>query len=259
MEIKQRTIAEIAETERLLLAHARERYPVYYPHALEASLFLSNFIKSVDPDRSVFVMFLSQLKKHHTLALFSTVRLHQIQAKMNLRQVLEAGACAAFAIATPGDENFVDTDEQGILESSQALAKKRYDWLDKHYPAGSEAIKTMKANINESAAHANLVSTHRNFRFNVDDGSFEAPFFDMEDEYFVKTDLWMISRIAVILMETFYGVNQGRNVIKFADDFLPRFEKLAGDNRLLHGEMTATERHKKAQQKILERARSPRR
>src|SRR5258708_37500537 len=77
MEIKQRTIAEIAETERLLLAYARERYPVYYPQALEASLFLSNFIKSVDPDRSVFVMFLSQLKKHHTLALFSTVRLHQ--------------------------------------------------------------------------------------------------------------------------------------------------------------------------------------
>src|SRR5258708_11707385 len=101
MEIKQRTIAEIAETEGLLLAHALERYPVYYAHALEASLFLSNFIKSVDPDRSVFVMFLSQVKKHHTLALFSTVRLHQMQAKMNLRQVLEAGGRSALSTFTP--------------------------------------------------------------------------------------------------------------------------------------------------------------
>jgi hypothetical protein len=124
MEIKQCTIAEIAETEHLLLANAHERYPAFYPHALEASLFLSNFVKWVDADRSVFAMFLSQVKKHHTLALFSTVRLHQIQARMNLRQVLEAGASAAFAIANPGPENFVDTDEQGILDPSQKLAKE---------------------------------------------------------------------------------------------------------------------------------------
>ena len=250
MEIKQRTIAEIIETERLLVANAHERYPIYYPHALEASLFLSNFVKSVDADRSVFAMFLSQVKKHHTLALFSTVRLHQIQARMNLRQVLEAGACAAFAIANPGHENFVDTDDQGILDPSQKLAKKRYDWLDAHYSAGSDAIKNMKATINESTAHANLVYTHNNFRFNDRGDSFDAPFFDVEDTHFVKTDLWMIGRVAVILLETFYGVNQSRNVIKLVDDFLPQFTQLSRDNEILHGEMTATERYKRTQQKL---------
>jgi hypothetical protein len=253
MEIKQRTIAEIAETERLLLANADERYPVYYPHALEASLFLSNFVKSVDADRSLFAMFLSQVKKHHTLALFSTVRLHQIQARMNLRQVLEAGASAAFAIANPGPENFVNTDEQGILDPSQKLAKKRYDWFATHYRAGSDAIKNMKATINETTAHANLIYTHNNFRFSENNGSFDAPFFDIEDEHFVKTDLWMIGNIAVGLLDVFYGVNQGQNVIKFVDDFLPRFEKIARDNNALHAEMTATERYKKAQAKILSR------
>ncbi len=250
MEIKQRTIAEIAETEQLLLANAHERYPVYYPHALEASLFLSNFVKSVDADRSVFAMFLSQVKKHHTLALFSTVRLHQIQARMNLRQVLEAGASAAFAIANPGPENFVDTDDQGILNPSQKLAKKRYDWLDRHYLAGSDAIKGMKATINETTAHANLVYTQNNFRFNDSGDGFDAPFFDVEDEHFVKTDLWMIGNIAVGLLDLFYGVNQSRDVIKFVDDFRPRFEKIARDNKTLHGEMTATERYKRAQQKL---------
>src|SRR2546430_9857689 len=55
--------------------------------------------------------FFAQVKKHHMLALFSTVRLHKVQALMNLRQVLEAGACAAFAIANPDHKHFVDTDE----------------------------------------------------------------------------------------------------------------------------------------------------
>jgi hypothetical protein len=250
MEIKQRTIPEIVETEGLLVANAHDRYPVYYPHALEASLFLSKFVESVDGDRSVFVMFLSQIKKHHTLALFSTVRLHQIQAKMNLRQALEAGVSAAFAIANPGPENFVDTDNQGMLDPSQKLAKKRYDWLHKHYPADSDVIKKAKATINESTAHANLINTYKNFRLNENNGSFDAPFFDVEDKHFVKIDLWMIGNIAVGLLDLFYGVNQGRNVIKFVDDFLPRFDKIVRDNKALHVEMTGTQRYKRVQQKL---------
>jgi hypothetical protein len=207
MEIHQRTLPEIAESETLLLATADERYPAYYPLALEASLFISNFIKSIDADRAVFGMFLSQVKKHHTLALFSTVRLHKIQASVNLRQVLEAGACAAFAIANPGHEHFVDMDDQGILDPSQKLAKKRCDWLAEHYPAGSEAIKGLKDTINQSTAHATLVYASNNFQFNESTGSFDAPFFDMEDEYLVKTDLWMIGNVALALLDIFYGAS----------------------------------------------------
>ena len=62
-------------------------------------VFLSTFIKSLDEDRFVFGRFHSQVKKHHLLAVFSTVRLHEVRSSMNLRQVLEAGSCAAFAIA----------------------------------------------------------------------------------------------------------------------------------------------------------------
>jgi hypothetical protein len=43
------------------------------------------------------------------------------------------------------------------------------------------------------------------------------------------------------------------NVIKFVDDFQPRFSKLGADNKALHAEMTASERYKKAQEKILAR------
>jgi hypothetical protein len=36
----------------------------------------------------------------------------------------------------------------------------------------------------------------------VSDGedAFDAPFFDLEDEHFVKTDLWMIGDVAIGLM-----------------------------------------------------------
>jgi hypothetical protein len=40
--------------------------------------------------------------QENMLALLSTLRLHKVQSMMNLRQVLESGASAAFAIANPG-------------------------------------------------------------------------------------------------------------------------------------------------------------
>ena len=69
MKYGQRNIAEMVESERLVL-EAHERYPVFYPHAEEAAHFLSTFLKSIDRDRFVFGMFLSQVKKHATGALF---------------------------------------------------------------------------------------------------------------------------------------------------------------------------------------------
>lgn len=248
MAFKQRTIAEMLESETSMVLRAPERYPRFYPHAEEAVVFFSNFLRSIDRDRFAFAMFLSLAKKHLMLALLSTVRLHRVQATMDLRQVLEAGASAAFAIANPEQQHFVETDDLGILHASRKLTDKRHKWLEKHFPVGSDAIKGMKATLNEAMGHANLLSAWNNFRFNDSDGSFDAPFFDIEDEYFVKADLWMVGNIAVGLMDLFYGVNKRRDVIKFVDDFAARLGKLRNDNAALHAEMTATERYKRAQQ-----------
>jgi hypothetical protein len=100
-----------------------------------------------------------------------------VQAMMNLRQTLEAGACAAFAIANPDHTYFVDTDDSGILDPYQKLARKRYNWLDHHYPEGSTAIKLIKNQINSSTAHANLISAHNTFRTDDVAGQFVVPFF----------------------------------------------------------------------------------
>jgi hypothetical protein len=249
MEFKENTIEQILDSEHEAVLASLQRYGLYYESAFACSIFLTQFLKSVDPDRLIFASFLSQIKKHHTLALFSAVRLHKVQSMMNLRQVMEAGACAAYAIVNPDHSHFVDTDEYGILDPSQKLAAKRYKWLKRNYSDGSNAIEDTKKQINATAAHANLISTHNNFRTEYEKGWFSTSFFDIEDQYHVKTDLWMIGHAGLTLMYFFHEINQGRNVIKFVDNFLPVIEKLRADSNALRAEMMATERFKAAMAK----------
>lgn len=244
LEFPRSTIAQIIDSEREMLVTASQRYGKYYETSLECSLLLTQFLNSIDPDRWIFVSFLSLAKKHHTLALFSTLRLHKVQAMMNLRQTLEAGACAAFAIANPEHVHFVVADEFDILDP--VPAGKRYAWLDQHYPAGSTAIKEMKAQINITVAHANLVSTYNIFQPDYESHWFGTPFFDIEDEHFVKTDLWQIGNVALTLMYFFAEINEGRNVIKFVDNFYPLIQALSQKNEVLREEMMTTERFQRA-------------
>lgn len=247
MEFKQDTIGDIIESEKQMFLHGAERFGDYFINAAEFSTLLQQFIKSVDPDHFIFAMFLAQIRKHHLLALFSSVHLHHIQSMMNLRQVLESGSCAAYAIANPDQAGFADIDELGIIDPTKELTKKRYDWLEVNFKSGSDAIKNMKDAINKSTAHSNIVYAHNNFRFDSKQGKFITPFFDIEDDYLVKTDLWQIGNIAMGLMDLFYGVNKDLDVIKFIDDFVPRLKTLEVENHRLRAEMMNTERFKRAQ------------
>ncbi|MBB3571985.1 hypothetical protein [Rhizobium sp. BK491] len=250
MGFPQSSIEEIVESERLMVVNANHRYGKHYTHARGVSVFLTLCITAIDPDRMMFGRFFSQMKKHHMLALFSALRLHKVQAMMNLRIVLEAGASAAFAIANPERHHFVDTDEQGILDASQELTKKRYAWLDKNYEEQSQWIKNAKAQINSSAAHANIISADSVFRIGDAGDQISAPFFDIEDEYHVKTDLWLTASVAIGLMDLLYRVNQSRNVIEFRDNFSATFAQMTASNDALREEMTATDRYKKATEKV---------
>jgi hypothetical protein len=160
--------------------------------------------------------------------------------------VLEAGACAAFAIANPDHKHFVDTDEHGILDPSQKLARKRYAWLKQHYASGSDAIEEIKKQINATGAHANLISAQINFRVDYSEGWFSEPLFDIEDEYFVKIALWRIGSVAITLLDLFYGVNEGRNTIKFVDNFVAVFQEMVKTDNALRQEMMSSDRYKRA-------------
>jgi hypothetical protein len=245
VEFLQSTLEEIIESERLMLLRAEDRYGKYYQNARECSIFLSRCIAGVDHDRMMFARFFALMKKHHMLALLSIIRLHKVQAMMNLRQVLEAGAAAAFAIANPEQRHFADTDEQGLLDPTQELTKKRYKWLHENYRDKSDWIKSTKEQINMSAAHANIVSSGSIFRVADAGDTINAPFFDIEDEYVVKADLRQAASIALTLMDLFYGVNRGRNVIGFSPAFAVTIGRLAQETDALLAEMKATDRFKR--------------
>jgi hypothetical protein len=250
MAFKQETIGDLIESEYVMLSAAPQRYGTYYTIALDLSVFLSSAVKSIDRDHETFVRFLSQVTKHHLLAVFSTVRLHQNQAMMNLRQVLEAGACAAFAIANPDPGHFASTTPEGTLDASKKLTAKRYEWLDKQFPQGSSYIKAMKERINNSTAHANIAYTNKNFRLADSGAEFSIPFFDIEDAYFVTGDLLMASGIALSLIDLFYGVNKDVNAIVWRNDFESRFASLFERETALRSEMQSSDRFKEQQRKF---------
>lgn len=248
-DIKHITLADIIESERAMALDAENRYGEFFGNATAFIGLFSSFLKSINRNRYIFAMFLAQVQKHYTLAILSAVRLHHTQALMDLRQVLEAGACAAYAIANIDPADFADVDNQGFLNPSQDLTRKRYKWLDDKFPTGSQGIKDMKDAINASASHANIVSAHYNFKIAENWERFDTSFFDVEDDYFVKTDLWQSANIALGLIDLFYGVASEYEGIVFADDFHARFEELVAINMKLKEEMMETERYKKAAEK----------
>jgi len=253
MEFRQSTLEEIIESEGKMVLLAKTRYGEFYNNAIACSLLLSKCIAGIDRSCMMFGRFLALTKKHHMLAVLSTVRLHRVQAMMNLRQVLEAGATAAFAIANPEVHHFTEMDKQGFLDASPELARKRYRWLSKHYRSKSDWIKTTKDRINERAAHANVVSSESVFRVDQDEGVANTPFFDVEDDYLVKTDLWQAAAVALELMDLFYGVNKGRDVITFHPHFSQYIEQLSRTTHALLAEQKATERYKRTMAKLAAR------
>jgi hypothetical protein len=259
MNYPQSTLEEIIDSERAMILDARTRYGRHYTHARETTLYLSHCIESMKDDRAdTFGRLFALLKKHHTLSFFSFLRLHKVQAMMNLRQVLEAGAAAAFAIAKPEACHFVNIDAFDIMDPAQTLTNKRYKWLDQTYPKKSAWIKSTKDRINSYTAHANIISGNSTFRGADDHTAANMPFFDIEDEYFVKADLWLIGSVAITLMDFFFSMandvaRAGRSVLDFRSDFQRTIGGMAAESNGLLAEMRSTERFKRAMQKEAQR------
>jgi hypothetical protein len=250
MPPKQSTIADMVETEHTMMLEAPQNYGEFFEHACETTLFLSHFIKSAPASRELFSRFIGQVKKHHTLAIFSTVRLHRIQAMMDLRQVIEATTCAAYAVANTDPADFVDVDQKGLLDPSQNLAKKRYSWLAKNFPAGSEALLNHKNTINKYYGHANLLNTNQNFQAVEQEKFVYNFFFDIEDDWVIKTDLWLMSSVALGILDLLYGVISQHGGVVLVDDFGSCFHKLVAKNTSLNEQLKDDERYKRLDKQL---------
>jgi len=243
MTYPQSTLEEVIESEREMVLKAKDRFGDHWATARDSSIFLSRCVASFNHDRMHFARFIAILKKHHMLAILSAVRLHKSQAMMNLRQAIEAGAAAAFALANPEDKHFFEF-ENGLIQLPKKLPGKRYDWLHKHHKALSDVIKAKKDQINNSQSHANVLTSHS--IFHVDGEQASVPFFDQEDAYHVQTDLWLCAAVALDVMKLFREVNTGRNVVEFIDNFDNHLSVLETRVVARLEEMKATERYQKA-------------
>jgi hypothetical protein len=245
MEFKEETIGDIIESEGQMILHGAERFGEYFINASEFNNLLNKFIKSIDdPTRLIFLLFLSQVRKHHILALFSSVRLHHVQAGMNLRQVMEAGQWAAYALGNIEEEKFFDKDRNGIINTTSKHWGHMYKWFDKNFKAKAEEVKNIKKQISSSVGHSNIAYTFQNLKIGFSESpSFRNTYFDSEDEYLVKNDLWFVANTAMGLLDLFYGVNLQYKVFRVENDFLPTIQRLTAQNHKLRAEMVKSPRH----------------
>lgn len=235
------TIEEILEIENVAFPEGEAKYGDFFINAISFYNLLNGFIKEVDPDAFLFVMFLGQVKKYNLLALLSVLRQHHVQGMLDMRQMLEAGTNAAYGLANPDPAHFVVTEKDGTLSAPQPLITKRYKWLDQNYPAGSGAIKRLKENINSSCAHSNLIYVFNNFEMKKE--GFELSYFDKDDEYLVKTDLWFIGNVTMGLLDLFNGVNKNAKHVKLIDGFEKELLELERENQKLKTEMSQHPRY----------------
>ncbi len=229
------TIDDILSREREMVPSAEKDYPEAFANASGFNNLLNNFLKEANSESWIFMLFLSQVKKYHTLALFSAARLHHIQAMLNLRQVLEAGANAAYGLANPIKEDFIVVIENDLLDAPKSLEEKRRKWLKKNHEKHSDFIRNMKKSINISCAHSNMIYAFQNF--SMANYQFDTPFFDFKEDHRVEADFWLISNIAMSIMDLFYGINKEAKRVTFIDDFVSRLKKLENDNHALKSEL----------------------
>ena len=95
----------------------------------------------------------------------------------------------------------------------------------------------MKKPINGSTAHANIVTAYKVFDFDIENGKMNMPFFDIENDFHIKAELWMIDNVLMRLMDLFYGINKNHKAIVFANDFISELKNLEKQNHLLKSEL----------------------
>lgn len=135
---------EIIDKEREMFLTGENKYGEHFRNSFNFISLMQDFIAEVKPKAWIFALFLSQVRKHLVLSYFSAIRQHHIQAMLDLRQVFEAGAKGAYAIAFPDENKFVQTDKAGKAFEPKELTKQCYRWLEENYPEANIPLKSLK-------------------------------------------------------------------------------------------------------------------
>ncbi|MDR8057700.1 hypothetical protein [Burkholderia cenocepacia] len=202
------SIEEFSHIEHQLVLGAEERYGDFFTNARDVTLLLSNIMTWPTKDCDIFIRFLSQMKKGHTLCLMSLVRQHRIQAKMVLRYFLESTVHAAYSLVHVDTTNYFDTTE-GKKHDPQKASRAAYAWLGQHFKAQSDEIKRMKDLINEQTAHANVYNSFHNFEFvGGENAAIYTSYFDFDDDHWLKVDLWECGQAGLVAADLILAIRK---------------------------------------------------
>lgn len=217
------SIFEISEEEHRLVMRGKDEYKEAFDVPNELVKFLIRFIEKADLKVYVFMSYLSLVYNSLWLALLSALRSHQVQAMMNMRQALEAGVRAAYALVFLDRDNFVIEKGNGTLEERNNLKKLCYEWLDRKYPKESKTTKFLKESINKLFSHANLITAQNVTKFSKK--KYWAMIFDKEDTLMVKANLWLVANIAFGLIDLFAKVSEETKIINLIPDFAAKMSE----------------------------------
>ncbi|MDD2218393.1 MAG: hypothetical protein PHW03_07205 [Eubacteriales bacterium] len=234
-------IQDISEMENALVISAPATYGKYFDNAYALVSFVQGFYGgSVATSKWIFLYFFNQLYNSLLLALLSTVRRHDVQAIMMLRQSLESVVFACYAAYNYKPEEFGEVLEDGTLDAKK-LHKKAYPWFESKYASHSVVIKSYKHKINEHYAHSNILLTLANTE--VVGNKIVSTFFDgsnEDPEHFeaiIKQRLCWIGDISLIAIDLFSQITDELKIADLIDDFEARAEKLRRDNQSLKEEL----------------------
>jgi hypothetical protein len=195
--------------EHAMVMEAEARYGAFLTNARDATYLLSTLMQWPTKDCDIFIRFLSQMTKYHTLCLMSLVRQHRIQAKMYLRYFLESTAHAAFALAHVDTNIYFGDLENGKEHDAKKASSKAYKWLESEFPEHSDEIKRVKNLINEQTAHANVLNSQHHFEFVAGERpEIHMAYFDFDDDHWTKVDLWECAQCGLLASDLILAVRQ---------------------------------------------------
>ena len=202
------SLLDYSAQEHAKLLAADDRYGDAFVNAYNTTILLSNLMLWPVVPCDLFIRFYSQMKKYHTLSVVSSVRLHRVQAKMDLRYFLESTVHAAYTLAHPETTNYLDHEKQEIGDPKKA-AGMAYTWIKDVFPGHSAFIKELKEEINQQTAHAHIVNSAHNFDFVPGERpQIVTAYFDFEDDVQVKLDLWLAAKAGLHSIELILAVQR---------------------------------------------------
>lgn len=236
-------IVQLSKQEHALIKNGCVEYGRIFQNAHDLVFLTGHFISSIKPEGFVFSLFMPQVQKALTLSLLSCLRNHEVQLNMMLRYALESACLAGYALSNPNIDDFCYTDSNDCLYPKEKAKEKAYKWINSSFQPYSEKIKFMKDTINESFAHANILSAPQNYNFS--EAEISSLFFDNPDALMTQKNLWLIANISFGLLDFLARVIQKHSLVNFADGFHEKMKIYGKENGDIKDQLTSHPRFKR--------------